>query len=47
MWDVLKIVILIVAPLLWGLAVEWVFERIRRHRAKAGSDAADGGEAQA
>ena len=45
MWDVLKIVILIVAPLLWGLAVEWVFERIRRHRTKVGSDA--GGEAEA
>lgn len=46
MWDVLKIVILIVAPLLWGLAVEWVFERIRRRRAKVGPGP-EGGEDQA
>ncbi len=34
MWKVLEISSLIVLPLAWGLAVEFVFERIRRKRRK-------------
>ncbi len=32
LWKVLQIASLIVLPLAWGLAVEYVFERLRRKR---------------
>jgi hypothetical protein len=30
----LKIVLLVLLPLIWGLTVEFVFERLRRRRAR-------------
>ncbi|KKM81596.1 hypothetical protein LCGC14_1328190 [marine sediment metagenome] len=33
MWRVIQIVCYVAAPLLYGLAVEYAFERLRRRRA--------------
>ena len=36
MWDFAEIILLIAAPLAWGLLVEYVFERFRRRRGAGG-----------
>lgn len=41
MLKVLEIASLIVLPLVWGLAVEFVFERIRRKRRSRPGDGGD------
>ena len=37
-WKALEIAALIVAPLAWGLLVDFVFERLRRRRSARGGE---------
>jgi hypothetical protein len=43
LWKVLEILLLIFLPLVWGLGVEFAFERIRRRRSAVRDAEANGG----